>query len=601
MSYDENSNLIQRRLRDGQLIGFQYDNLNRVRLKGLPASETDVSYTYDLQNKPLTSTQGSASVTLTYDALGTTRTEQTALGTMSYLYDEAGRRTRTTWPDSFYVTQDFLVTDEVSAIRESGATSGMGVLATYGYDDLGRRVSVTRGNGTTTASTYDPASRLTRLRHDLAGTAQDVSSTFEYSPAPQMVSWTRNNPAYAWTAHFNQNKTYAANGLNQLAGGVFSYDGRGNLTNQGAGAYGYTVENRLVSAPSSAALTYDSLGRLYQSSGSAGVTRFQYDGNHMVAEYNASNQMQRRYVYGPAADEVVAWYEGSGTGDRRWLHRDERGSVVAVSNASGSSIAINAYDEYGIPGASNLGRFQYTGQMWIPELGMYYYKARIYTPRLGRFLQTDPIGSRDDPNLYAYVGNDPLGRTDPSGLWTCDMKNQESGCMQVAAGLGRARAAETKMEDGPQRTQFQAVLKLWGKYGDKGVNVKFESGMDHPAHTGLAADRVSVDITFNTDTLRAMTGNQRAAVVAHEGQHGVDALAIAATGDYAKLRSQGQMWETERKAYRLQSHVDEALGTKSFLWSPGMSSKARDGRIQQNAYESVLSDCAPWGPGCTIP
>jgi len=63
------------------------------------------------------------------------------------------------------------------------------------------------------------------------------------------------------------------------------------------------------------------------------------------------------------------------------MHKDERGSVIALTNASGGIIAINAYDEYGIPASTNIGRFQYTGQTWIDELGMYYYKARIYSPR----------------------------------------------------------------------------------------------------------------------------------------------------------------------------------------------------------------------------
>ena len=75
------------------------------------------------------------------------------------------------------------------------------------------------------------------------------------------------------------------------------------------------------------------------------------------------------------------------------------------------------------PDADNAIR--YTGREQ-DATGLYYYRARYYQPAWGRFLQTDPVGYKDDINAYMFVHNDPSDLTDPMGLTTYDCTSPSS-------------------------------------------------------------------------------------------------------------------------------------------------------------------------------
>ncbi|MCX8049220.1 MAG: RHS repeat-associated core domain-containing protein [Methylohalobius sp.] len=194
-----------------------------------------------------------------------------------------------------------------------------------------------------------------------------------------------------------------------------AYDGNGNLLADGVWSYSYDLDNRLKTAAKagvSASLAYDGQGRLRQVTVGSATRQFLHDGLALIAEYDGAGALVRRYVPGPGVDEPIVQYAG---GVKTWLLGDQLGSIVASADGSGVATAIYTYGPFG---ESNLPlgvRFGYTGQVSLGLLGVYSYKARMYSPALGRFLQPDPVGYADDLNLYAYVGNDPINFTDPTG------------------------------------------------------------------------------------------------------------------------------------------------------------------------------------------
>jgi RHS repeat-associated protein len=438
-TYKANGDLQSTRKRDGKVLTYSTDDLGRVTALsvpdggGLPASATrDKFFGYDLLGRQLFARFDSVSgegVTNTYDALGRLASQtQTADGqsrTLLHYYDLAGNRIQVNYPDGSYFTYPRDSLGRVTSVLENGGPP----LKSYTFDGVGRLSStLSLGNwgAISSSRSYNAANDLQSLSQDLAGASGDVATAFGYDAAGGIVSRSSNNTSYAYSA-IPGNRSYARNGLNQYtsitgtATNAYTYDLNGNLTSDGITSYGYDVENRLISVNGggrSTSLKYDVLGHLYEVAATTGSTRFFYDGDNLLGEYDTAGGLLARYVHGAGVDEPVTWYKigEPWPSALRGYVTDERGSTVAVTDAGGSRIITNTYDEYGMPGSNNVGRFQYTGQIFLPEAGLYYYKARMYSPVLGRFLQTDPIGYNAGMNWYDYVGGDPINGTDPSGL-----------------------------------------------------------------------------------------------------------------------------------------------------------------------------------------
>lgn len=81
-------------------------------------------------------------------------------------------------------------------------------------------------------------------------------------------------------------------------------------------------------------LGYDPLGRLQQVSRNGVVSQFVYAGDALVAEYDASGAMTRRYLHGQGADTPLVMFTGSSTAAPQYLYADHQGSVTAITDAA---------------------------------------------------------------------------------------------------------------------------------------------------------------------------------------------------------------------------------------------------------------------------
>ncbi|MGI5309465.1 RHS repeat domain-containing protein [Rheinheimera sp. WS51] len=134
---------------------------------------------------------------------------------------------------------------------------------------------------------------------------------------------------------------------------------------------------------------------------------------------------------------TVITKRSNGVHDELYLHKDNQGSTISITNGSGAVLQQFIYDPWGkqysvssnslFTTYSNPGTSKgYTGHNMVNDFEVIHMNGRTYNPILGRFMQADPFiqapSNLQNYNRYSYVLNNPMSYTDPSGYFFKKLK-----------------------------------------------------------------------------------------------------------------------------------------------------------------------------------
>lgn len=211
----------------------------------------------------------------------------------------------------------------------------------------------------------------------------------------------------------------------------YTYDDRGNLISNGTHCIEYNGRN-LPAVIKDCATDLPIENYEYRPDGQRFRVERYHEGVHVETILNIDDFVEIKINETTGEEQTSYYIHANGVlvgkilpdGSKHFYHTDHLGSIILITDEAGNPVADRSiYGPFGnlVTANQSTSAFGYTGQE-TDSTGLSWYNSRAYDPRVGVFLQPDAIRPSVEPadlNPYAYVKNNPLKYTDPSGNIVC--------------------------------------------------------------------------------------------------------------------------------------------------------------------------------------